>query len=62
LGLPCASSVTEPEASISELLAVRTPGRNTWPLRFVPAEPLLGREAASWRPPLERPARALAAN
>src|ERR1700733_15058262 len=46
LGLPSASSVTVPDESSSELLAVRTPGRNTWPERSVPAEPLLGRDAA----------------
>jgi hypothetical protein len=45
-GSPCASSVTDPDESSSELLAVRTPGRKTWPARSVPAEPLLGRPAA----------------
>ena len=47
LGSPWASSVTLPDDSSSELLAVRTPGEKVWPARSVPADPLLGREAAS---------------
>ena len=47
LGLPWASSVTLPDESSNELEAVRTPGVKVCPARSVPAEPLLGREAAS---------------
>src|ERR1700726_1940166 len=39
-GSPCASSVTLPDDSRSELLAVRTPGEKTCPARSVPAEAL----------------------
>ena len=47
LGSPCASRITLPEESSSELLAVRTPAVNVCPLRSVPAEPSVGRPAAS---------------
>jgi hypothetical protein len=46
-GSPSALSVTLPEDSSSELLALRTPGVKVCPERSVPAEPFVGREAAS---------------